>query len=434
MSGEQVIAVEHMTEPAEAAVGSLSAPTANREMVAPASAGRARRLTGNLWTCIVFFWKWWLGAICALNLFASVLVVGWTYRLMQRTVLRYWWKCSDRSLGGEPPEDDFANRTLGQEWAHWPNWVVQQNLGAVLRAGCGRVGVFGRVRWLIRAFGASAWKNLAIGVQGIFNTWVVTMPGCVLWLFAWYDGWNNSFNKGYEQAPVGPLTGLLGVGLFIAAMLYVPMAQARQAATGDWKAFYQFRLVRELLRRRWLASVGLAALYSLVSIPMVLVLRSAPAFFQQMMPDSLDWPTARAHEFLMGYYFWCSVGLIGAVVALRLAAARLYAGALLAAVQAGTAQRYLTGSEREALLQLGLLEKRAIRTRHVVVRAVGWSGSRLARSAAFVVVLILWFSFVAQIFVSEFLNYHPALGWLNQPLVQLPYCNYAPSSVEPVLD
>ena len=72
---------------------------------------------------------------------------------------------------------------------------------------------------------ASFVLNVKLGVGAIFNTWVLTLPACGLWLFAWYDGWNNSFTKGYEQAGVGPGTELLGVGLFIAAMLYVPMAQ-----------------------------------------------------------------------------------------------------------------------------------------------------------------------------------------------------------------
>ena len=105
--------------------------------------------------------------------------------------------------------------------AEWPNWFVAQ--GAERRAG-------GTSWW--KRFAGSLWANLRIGVQGIFNVWVWTMPACVLWMFSWYAGWDNSFNKGYEQAWVGPTTGLLGVAMFIAAMFYVPMAQARQAVTG----------------------------------------------------------------------------------------------------------------------------------------------------------------------------------------------------------
>jgi hypothetical protein len=41
----------------------------------------------------------------------------------------------------------------------------------------------------------------------------------------------------------------------------------------------------------------------------------------------------------------------------------------------------------------------------------------------------LWFAFVAQIFVSEFFNYHPVVGWLNQPLVHLPWFRYIPAGL-----
>src|SRR2546429_8683233 len=88
----------------------------------------------------------------------------------------------------------------------------------------------------------------------------------------WYDGWNNSFNKGYEQFSVGPGVSVLGILLFITAMLYVPMAQARQAVTGNWRCFYQFRLIRTLVRRRWFACFGLAALYALCSLPILVLL------------------------------------------------------------------------------------------------------------------------------------------------------------------
>ena len=38
----------------------------------------------------------------------------------------------------------------------------------------------------------------------------------------------------------------------------------------------------------------------------------------------------------------------------------------------------------------------------------------------------IWFSFVAQIYASEFLSSHTALGWVNQPLVQLPWFRHVP--------
>src|SRR5207245_10002830 len=53
---------------------------------------------------------------------------------------------------------------------------------------------FGRyVRTILKALVQSLWMNVCLGVQGVFNTWVLTLPACVLMLFGWSDGWNTSF-------------------------------------------------------------------------------------------------------------------------------------------------------------------------------------------------------------------------------------------------
>jgi len=75
--------------------------------------------------------------------------------------------------------------------------------------------------------------HVRIGVQGIFNTWCWTLPGCILWLFAWFAGWNNSFKQRLTNRRGLVDDGFVGSCLFIAAMFYVPLAQARQAVTGD---------------------------------------------------------------------------------------------------------------------------------------------------------------------------------------------------------
>jgi len=259
---------------------------------------------------------------------------------------------------------------------------------------------------------------------------VLTLPGCMLWLFAWYDGWNNSFNKGYEQAPVGPLTGLLGILLFISAMFYVPLAQARQASTGDWRSFYDFRLIAGLARRHWLACLILAALYSLVSVP-VMILKTAPIFFTQNNPTVSDFTTAQALKQLNGYYFFAAMLVFPGYVILRLAAARIYAGGILAGVQAGHVPVAALGEkERQELQRLDLIQVNPPRARHVLLRVARTTGAWAMRCAAVAAAGFVWFSFVAQIFISEFFMYHPGIGWLNQPLVQLPWFHYLPPQVQ----
>ena len=82
--------------------------------------------------------------------------------------------------------------------------------------------------------------------------------------------------------------------------------------------------------------------------------------------------------------------------------------------------------ERETLHRLDLLEVKLPPPRHAFIRLVTWTGSRLGKATVAVLLVFVWFTFVAQIFISEFLNYHPAIGWLNQPLVQLPWFKYIP--------
>jgi hypothetical protein len=48
-----------------------------------------------------------------------------------------------------------------------------------------------------------------------------------------------------------------------------------------------------------------------------------------------------------------------------------------------------------------------------------------------VALFLVWFSFVAQIYVSEFLLKSSwGHGWVNQPLVQLPWFNYIPPGLK----
>jgi hypothetical protein len=280
-----------------------------------------------------------------------------------------------------------------------------------------------------RALVNSLWLNFWIGLPAIANTWVLTLPACLLWWFGWYDGWNNSFNKGYEQAVVGPLISLFGIAWFITAMFYVPLAQARQAVTGQCRSFYQFRLIWKLARDRWVYCVLLAFLYGLLSIPLS-ILKSSPMFWMHASPALGALTSVQVVASLKAYFFWCAVVMLPAFVIVHVAAARIYASGLVSLVQNGKiATSELAPIERDTLAGLGLLSLRAEPERHAFVRVVSWTGTRLGRTAGAVTLVLVWFSFVAQIYIAEFVNYHAGLGWINQPLIQLPWFRYIPTTV-----
>lgn len=323
----------------------------------------------------------WAAALC-LNPVTSLWVVGWTQALQRRRVLRAWATASR----GETSPDDF----IGAQDAE-----------------------------------LSAWRTFTAGALAYFNTAVMTLPGAVLWMFAWYDGWNNSFHKGYEQAWVAPVVGLLGSVLFIAAMLYVPLAQARQAAAADWRAFYAFRVVWSVTRAKWLSCLGLAASYAALALPVTL-LRMAPNFFGNAIPAGAG--EAAAGDFLLKYSYGACLYVLAAGTALRLAAARVYAAGVLELVKDGVvAEADLAPAERAALGRLGLLRAEAPEPRHPVLRVLGWAGTRTGRAVSLSGAVALWAAFVFQVFATQFINFTPRSTWLNQPLVQLPWFRLKPS-------
>lgn len=391
----------------------------------PPSSAALRRLRRALLFPVKLFW----GMIFCQGLLGSIFVVGWSYRLAQRFALKYWWSHSSRAQPNTTFADFLAGSERTRDHRHWPNWFLQQDFAEALRRQPG-VSAGRYVFSVVRAFTHGLWLNFWMGLRAIANTWALTLPACIFWWFGWYDGWNNSFNKGYEQAAVGPLVSLLGILLFIAAMFYVPLAQARQAVTGDWRAFFEFRLVWNLARLRWVSCVGLALLYSLLALPLN-ILKTSPMFWMQKHPELVYVSDALLLKMLNDYFFWCALLMLPAYVLLRVLAARVYASAIMASVQSGNIQpAALAVYERETLDRLGLLETRPSRERHVFVRFLAWTGTRVGRVLGGAALFFTWFGFVAQIYIAEFFNYHGGLGWLNQPLVQLPWFHYLPSRLK----
>ncbi len=399
-------------------------PSAPRDEDQPLKARST--IPSAIWKTAVFFWKYVVAvALCQL-FFGSILVVGWTYRLMQRTALKTWWKKSQLRRDGESFGEFLAKSPSFGQLRHWPNWILGQHpvTGPASNPG-----------WSAVLFG-SLWLNGKVGIQALFNTWLLTIPACVLWLFAWYAGWNNSFNKGYEQATTGPLIGSLGVLLFIVAMFYLPLAQARQATTGSYTSFFEFRFIWRLVRNRWAGSLKLAVLYSLLSLP-VMILKTAPAFFPQINPALEDATDTEVLQILNWYYLASAAFVFASFLLLKLSATRTYASALLSSVSRGRVDPSdLHPVERTALAELGLMTVPQRAQRHLIVRTMTGSGRLFKGMTVGLATAVVWFVFVSQIFVSEFFNYHPIDsqgyfmgGWLNQPLVQLPWFNYTPGEL-----
>lgn len=378
----------------------------------PAGARSRARLP---WRLLMFVWKYAVGVLLCLTPVTSVLAVGWSQRLMQRAVLKRWHKLSGFGADGTGFADFAIADSRTVEHAAWPNWLLgQPDVAWRIDAGPGRVTV------LVRRVVGSLWANLVQGLQASLNTALLVLPPGALWLLSWWGGWQNSFHKGYEQAWVGPLVGVLGIALFILVMTYVPLAQARQAAAGHWRAFWDFPLIRQLARQRRRSGLALALAYALLALP-VTGMKVAPlaigADTDAMAADAVK---ALADQF----YLFATAALFPLFILARLAAARIYARALFDGVQSGTVRlEDLSPYEREALGRLRVASAEPRPSSH----AVGRLAAKLPRAIILALTFAVWFAVAAQLYVAQFLNY-AWFAWLNHPLILLPWVRYLPGS------
>jgi hypothetical protein len=111
-------------------------------------------------------------------------------------------------------------------------------------------------------------------------------------------------------------------------------------------------------------------------------------------------------------------------------AARLYAGAAREALQEGRLAPL--GFERIAVEKLHIDVPDPRPDRAAPTRFILWTGSLTGRISAGLLALIVWFAFSFQIVVGQFLKFesNPFKGWINQPLVQMPWFDLAPQSLK----
>jgi hypothetical protein len=360
-------------------------------------------------TLLAFLWRYLLGALFTLTPVTAILVVGWTQRATARTVARRWHKQADNA------DKDFADFALAEEetsaLVRWPRWIMADDAGRLF-AQAGRAGPIRAIGLVLRALFGSLWLNAAAGLRALIPIALVVLPAAGLILFAWWSGWENSFNKGYEQAWVGPVLSFLAIGYFIIAMTLLPLAEVRQALNNSWAAFFDVTFLRRVAREAKLGLVGLAILF--VTAGFVVAVMKVAAL---PLGNAAETP-ADAARVAQVYPLVIAALLFPLYVALRLAAARLYARAALElAATDGVAA--FAARERSLLERLSL-DGGGPRERGALTRLVVGSGSLVAGALASAVMFAIWFGFVGEIYVSQFLA-HDWTHWLNHPLVQLPW-------------
>ncbi|MEM7245704.1 MAG: hypothetical protein AAF533_10190 [Acidobacteriota bacterium] len=353
-------------------------------------------------------WRWLssfvIGAFCCQFLPTAFLSLGWMLAIQRRSFLQGLHRRSPSSEKGVALADAVAGSEL-EEMAAWPAWLHRRGPG-------------------FRVLG----RNLMRGLRGFVHVLLLTLPGTALWAFSWRAGWENSFHKGYELASMGPLLGWLGLLLFALALWHLPLAQARLSLTEDWSVFWQLRLQRRLLGTRPTRVLLLSAAWVVAGLPLLL-LRVVPTFLEnpEWAPAGM---TAKQAEDLLGLYFLViATWVMAAATTLKWLAGRLHATLLVDAVASGRVGiDELHPREQDALRHLdldGAPEHEDAPTLVRVARATGGRAWRLLHVGG---LLLLGLAFGIQVYVAQFFVYVPLLGWLNHPLVQLPWFRYAVGS------
>ena len=297
-----------------------------------------------------------VGVVLCLTPVTAVLVLGWLMRLMQRM------------------ERHMRKRLQGAVRAHGPrlpHWITAETSTPAT--------------FFMRYLGSLV-DNFRQGLAATATLAAGTLPFTLLWLFSWWGGWENSFNKGYEQAWVGRTIGLIGVAISLPLLVRLPMALAHQAAEGSMAAFFAFREVRKLIRLASWRYVGLCLLFLLAAFPLF-VAKGGPVFVEQWSHGFADRNAAEIDAFRGSYRLWATAYLLAALLFLRRASARLHARAA-----------------------------HALATRDPSPSMLSWVPA-VVRGC---LLCAIWLAFSMQIFIAQFLN-HQWLAWLNPPLVALPW-------------
>jgi hypothetical protein len=357
-----------------------------------------------------FLVRYLFGALFTLTPVTAILVIGWTQRATARSVARRW----HREAGNA--DKDFADFARADDdtsaLARWPRWIMADDAGRLLGE-ARRAGLLRALALIARALFGSLWLNAKAGLRALVPVALVVLPAATLILFAWWGGWENSFNKGYEQAWVGPIVSFLAIGYFIVAMTLLPLAEVRQAVNNSWVAFFDVVFLRRVAREAKLGLIGLAILFATAGfVVAVLKIAALP------LGNAAETP-ADALRIAQVYPLAIAALLFPLYVALRLAAARLYARAAVK-VAAKDGVEAFAGRERSLLERLSLDGGAGARARGALTRLVAGSGSLAAGAVATTVMFAIWFGFIAEIYTSQFLA-HDWTHWVNHPLVQLPW-------------
>ena len=412
--------------------------------------------------------RFW-GAFFGMNPITAALSVGWSQRRARQSILRSWVlkspyaneltsrlypesskdkdKDKDKAVGIENVAQStssdirpFLPHPIGTredcELIREPRWVIPETWPSPRYSRANRR--MEEVTWKDRILSPfqSLCRNWSFGWQGVFPTATLLVPiGCILW-FAWAFGWNNSFNKGYEQAPVGPLTSFIGIGFFIWFWSHIPMAQACQAASGNWKSFYRWRLIRKLIWTTPMRYLGLLGMYLALAIPVMFV-ESAPGLITSGKSQLEFLSAQEAVDFLINYHFLALfIVIFPAFALLKRMAAKVYADAVIMGLGSGKIKLdELSSWESEVIVALGLDRLEPPVESPIWKRMLVFMGKTGTHLVFRISMGLIGFGLIgATFYIPQFIGYQSFPRWVNPVIIQLPWYHRLPGHLKESLE
>ena len=365
----------------------------------------------------------WLLLICTIwcqHILTAILALGWIYRWVRHRVSQQLFKSSP-----------MVDKNTWQKFAsNHESLTPVRDLPHLFRRQPGIVSP--KNSWLkcLYEWLHACWLNFRVGLGGILTTWSLTLFPCTMYAIAWYTGWHISFTKMYEESATGASLGFSGLLLLTMIMLYLPLAQARHAFTNDWRSFFDWRFITALLWRRPLQLFLLAIGYLFVNVALTFF-KILPTFFTAMNSALADLSAIAALELLNRYYFYTGGIAFLLLLALKTFGGNIYSSALLELWRQSVLKPEAFNSEEIRLFELleidyGDRDKKPSLGRKILTIPVNIS----YRGVIMTLTVLVWSLFNFMPFVSEFFNYYPVRGFLNQPLVQLPCFRYVPTQLK----
>lgn len=276
-------------------------------------------------------------------------------------------------------------------------WITRTRMGDAEDAPGWMLGPRERGRPARAAGGLAA--NIRAGAMTLVAVMVWTLPFSVFWLGAWWAGWENSFNKGYEQAFVGPSVFLLGTVISALILPVLPLMIAHLATEDRLSAAFELRRIKGVVAQSGWRIAGLAALTFVLAIPFFgahAVISMGHEFFpglEEMTPEAaadLKWRIALAVAALA----------FGGLYLLRSTAARIYAHA----------------APRAAGLRPGLWDGSVASDAATPAR----SRSRMTVALWYVIALGFSWGLGALVLMAQFMD-HAWWRWITHPYFALPW-------------